>query len=241
MTQLTADFEAGVASANIQTTDTGSANAWDAVTRAGSSTIVYDGTNKAHGSLAAKLTNVAGASCWLEWSTSMGSPTEHYGRVYFYMPSIPTSSMTVVQCIGPAGAVAFNIQVVATTGTVTVFYNTGSDTNVFSGGLSATTLYRLEYHCVHSATVGQVEAKIFAGDSTTATGTFSSTANKNTSTSGDKIRFGQVSAGGSGLSIWMDDIVAGATSFPGPVSSGVASDTAQPSGSAAPYLLVINN
>ena len=240
MTQLTADFEAGTLSNNIQTADAGSSNAWDTITRAGTSTIVYDNTHVGHGSLAAKINNGTGSSCWLEWNTSLGAPTDHYGRVYVYTPSLPTTDMTLIQCLGPAGAIAFQIRMAATTGNINVLYNTGSDLGVITG-ISAATLYRIEYHGVHSATVGQVEVKVFAGDSTTAVGTFSSTANKNTSTAASQLRIGQVAAGGSGLSIWVDDIVAGATSFPGPVSSGVASDTAQPSGSAAPYLLVINN
>lgn len=239
MTQLTADFEAGVNASNIQTTDAGSASAWQVVSRSGSSTIIYDNTHAAHGALATKINNGTGSSCWLEWNTNLNSPTEHFGRVNLWLPSIPTAAPpTLIQCLGPASAVAFFVRLNNTTGTVTVFYNTGSDT-VFSTALPTGQWIRLEYHCIHSATVGQFEAKVFNSvDSTTPSQTFSSTANKNTLASCSNLRFGQVAAADSGYSLWMDDIVAGATSYPGPVT--VASDTAQPTGLSGQYVLLIS-
>jgi hypothetical protein len=227
MTQLTADFEAGVLSNNIQAADAGSANAWNTVTRAGASTIIYDNTHVAHGSLAAKINNGAASACWLEWSASLGTPTEHYGRVNLYLPSIPvTNNPTLIQCLGPASAVAWFLRLNITTGTVTVFYAAGSDV-VFSSAVPTGQWVRLEYHCIHSATVGQFEAKLFNSvDSTSPDQTFSSTANKNTLASLLTMRHGQVAVADSGYSLWMDDIVAGAVAYPGPAGSSSVSGSA---------------
>lgn len=239
MTQLTANFEKGVNASNILAADAGSANAWDLVSHGGTSAATYDNTHVAHGTLAAKINNGTGSGVWLEWGASLSSPTDHFGRVYFFLPSIPTvTPPTLIQCVGPASANALTLRLNATTGTVVAFYNTGSDT-VFSSAVPSGQWVRLEYHLVHSATVGQFEAKLFNSmDSTIPDQTFSSTANKNTLASAANMRFGQVSAADSGFSLWMDDIVAGATSYPGPVT--VASDTAQPTGLSGQYVLLIS-
>ena len=216
MTQVTADFELGVNGNNVEVADAGSATAWNVVQRSGASTIVYSNAQVIQDStLSAKYNNTAGSACWTEWAAALGNPTDWYGRIYAYFPTVsPTLTGTFVQCLD-AAAVAFQFQIVPVTGLLRVSYNTGNDT--LTTAPSTNQWIRVEWHVVHSTTVGQVEVKLFNSPySSTPTETFTSTANKNTLTEADQIRFGQVATFATGVDIWLDAIVGGASSYPGP-------------------------
>jgi hypothetical protein len=76
---------------------------------------------------------------------------------------------------------------------------------------------RIEWHVVHSATVGEFEVKYFEdADSSTATETLTSPASWNTHAAPTEIRFGALSGGSWQPSL--DDIVANATDWPGSVA-----------------------
>ena len=75
---------------------------------------------------------------------------------------------------------------------------------------------RIEYHLVHSTTVGQAEFKLFTSlESPSPVETLTTAADKNLLASADEIRYG-VRSGQSVVTYYYDDIVAGATSYPGP-------------------------
>lgn len=90
MTQTTADFELGTNGNDILTSDPGSATAWDARNLPGGGSFKYDNTH-VYGAMAAKvITPANGAECNMEWSTALGGPTDHYGRLYLWMDALPT-------------------------------------------------------------------------------------------------------------------------------------------------------
>lgn len=217
MAQLTATFETGINGNNILATDSGSANAWDSMSVLGGNVATYDNTHPAHGSLGGKFDNtVAPASNSLAvWQASFGTVTEHWGRVYIYITANPAATFRLVELRsgGIGGAFACSVRV-DSNGKIALADNTATTT-----GLTAISLnqpIRIEFHIIHSATIGQMEAKLFnTKDSTTVDDTITSAATHNTLASVDTIGFG-LGGGGSAGPIWMDDIVANALSYPGP-------------------------
>jgi hypothetical protein len=89
---------------------------------------------------------------------------------------------------------------------------------------------RLEWHIVHSTTVGSLEVKLFnSADSTTADDTISFS-NLNTGAAFANIRIGASTNTANfpttGTYMYIDDIVCGATSYPGPSGGGASAISA---------------
>lgn len=199
MADFTADFEKGTNGNTITTGDAGSATPWWIV----NGTPSYSNAHAAHGGLAAKIA-AADASCDLAWQTLSGG----YGRAYIYATAYPSGTVPVFYAdlsahfdINASGFL-FMADVAANsyTGTVPIPLNQWC---------------RIEWKIVFSPTVGQIEMKLFAGDSTTPLDTITSPANGNTGTAGGS--YCSVRCRSWGTDVWVDDIVANATSYPGPV------------------------
>ncbi len=220
MAVLTAGFETGVSGVDIAPSDPGNATAWDATIRLTGS-VKYDNAQAKTGTLSGKIVAGAGAS-YLAWSAALGTVTDHYGRFYMYIPSIPsgnygrffsvysgdptTTGVRALTCyVDNAGLMIFN----------DVTGNSPSFTNPIPTGAWV----RMEYHIVHSTTVGQWEWRMFLGDSTSAIESYTSPANRNTLASADTITYGTPDGGNNAWTVYYDAIVANATSFPGPLES----------------------
>lgn len=219
MSEATANFELGVNGNDILVADAGSATAWDSRQNndGGGNTLKYDNVH-VYGSLAAKFDNSGAPSsaCVMGWSTGIGTLTDHYGRVYLYATANPVGGSWR---IGRDGNNNFPIFINAN-GTVTM-NDQGGVAVTTTAAIGLNQWVRIEYHWINSLTVGQVELKLFnSPDSSTPTETQTSAANRNTSASTTSLEFGlgggQTTAG----AIWLDNIVAGATSYPGPFVSG---------------------
>jgi len=226
MALCSADFEKGTQGNTPAIGDLGSATAWDVVVTETNSTIIYDNTH-AHGARAAKFVTVTGSPChsYLVWSTALGTVTDHYGRLYIY----PTDLSAIHYFIGPTQAsftpATYNDTGLTLTGTGAIELRDSAAT------VQATTTTvvplnawsRIEYHFVHSTTVGSVEVKMFVGAN--AEGTVpdetktASSINTNTNASYLMIGNGNNAAT---LTFWLDDIIAGASSYPGPVTTASA-------------------
>jgi hypothetical protein len=77
---------------------------------------------------------------------------------------------------------------------------------------------RIEWHVVNSATVGQWEVKLFNDPaSTTPTESQSTAANRNTGAAEASVQFGTGSGAAYSDTFWLDNIVAGATDWVGPI------------------------
>jgi hypothetical protein len=198
MADFTADFEAGV-DGNTITTGAGEASATKFDFVVGSP--VYDDTHVAHGSLAMKSIS-GGASC-VEWTAS-GS--EHYGRLYCWFPAFPTTNWFIAYFTG--------VFISAGTGDGRLQLRTAGDTDTFTTAIATGQWIRLEWHVIVNASTGVKELKLFNNAaSTTPTETIGST-NIDTGTYG-QARLG-ANGGSIGVDFWLDDIVANATSYPGP-------------------------
>lgn len=221
MAQLTADFETGVNGNNIATSDAGSGTAFDLVTRSANGLAVYDNAHPAFGSLAGKFgaTGVGGGSSRVEWNAAFGTQTDHYGRVYLYLSAYDGAGVPII--FAGQGATRGARIDFSGTGKLGGFDSAAAALfPTFTTAIALNQLVRIEYHIIHSATVGQCEVKLFnTASSNTPDETQTGAANKNTLANATSMWFGVgiESAVSTSYAIWMDNLVANATSYPGPV------------------------
>lgn len=214
MTVATADFKLGTNTNAIAAADAGSATAWTTVIKSAGNTIIYDNTFAAHDTLAAKFDNTTtpAGSCHLQWGAAVGTLTEHYGRVYLYATANPSGSVRLIN-FDNGGAFACRINL-SSAGKLQWSDNTG--TAATTNSITLNQWVRIEYHVVHSATVGQGEIKLYnTPDSATVTETLTTAANRNTLAQATLYSFGQFAGANIVAIIWQDNIVAGATAYPG--------------------------
>lgn len=217
MTQTTATFEAGVNGNNV-TNGAGEASttAWNTVDALGGP-ITYDNTHK-YDTLAAKIVLTgSGSETSMQWGAALGTVTDQYGRAYIWLNALPTgSAIRLVQGYS-GGSTAFRIDV-NTAGTIALLDNVGL-VQTTSTAVATGQWVRLEWHVVHSLTVGQIELKLFnSPDSATPTETSTTSANRNTQANCNLITFGNSNGAAATATFWIDNIVAGAASYPGPVA-----------------------
>lgn len=212
----TADFERGVQGNIISSVDPGSGTAWDGVQ--GLSLLEYDGTlvPPKYGNLAMKIpgATIGGSTAMLRWSTSLGTVSDWHGRMYFRVDTLSfTGEFRLVRDDTNAQQRVFFIN---SDGRMRMEFATSLiSTNSIVPGKWC----RIEWHIIHSLTVGQIEFKLFLNpNSTTPTETQTSAANLNTGTDTSSIWFGQHSGGGASTDAWLDNILIGALNYPGPIS-----------------------
>lgn len=208
----TAGFEDGVLGAQITTADGGDATEWDSATHGASSSARYSNTFVHAGALSAKLTGDSVTPAILKWTTAFGTQTDHYGRIYIYCESNPGSTINLIR--GDNGAAgAYRIQI-NSSGLIELLNNAGSIVGTFTTPIGLDQWVRVEFHVVHDATNGTIEAKLFnQPEDTTPTETVSVTPVA-TEASSDSILFrNNVSS----YAFYLDDIVAGDSTWPGPI------------------------
>lgn len=230
MAQLTADFEAGVNGNNVLTSDTGSADAWNTSAVAGSGTRTYDTAHPAFGSLALKLVAGSAGGTVVGWTTGIAAATDHYGRCYLYLTANPSGAHPIIQ-LSSASTRVVRIDLMSD-GKLRMLDAPASGIQSSTNSVALNQLIRIEWHIIHSVTVGQVEIKLFnTASSTTPTETMTSPANWNTGAAAGGIVFGNPQTGATGHTIWWDSIIANAAAYPGhavpvntvaPVASGTA-------------------
>jgi hypothetical protein len=219
------------------TNDSGSGNAFDTITIGTGCTMQYDNTHAygggqynsdpAGGSLgtfsAKCATGSTSTTCFLQWSSSLGTQTNHYGHIYLYFTANPGTAFRVVSALSGASA-GCRVRV-NTSGKIELSDQAGTIRATSTNSISLNQWIRLDWNFIHSTTAGQVTVNLYnSPDSTSATETVQTANNINTLASIDTIRFGvDVSTANIGP-FWMDNIIAGVTSgYPDvyPVNSAV--------------------
>lgn len=221
LTQCTANFETGVAAANLAATDPGSATAFQAVTPSGGYTFTYDSSIKHSGSLSAVCVNpgVAG-TCYALWDSTVhgtNSTVTEYGRAYMYFEAFPSNTVQPFIFINAAlSATCCRIQV-NTTGITTLLNSAGTTIATFTNAVSVGQWIRMEWSIFPSTTVGVFEVKLFnSAESTTATET-QTVNNAVLAANVGALRFGTGSGNTNNTKkLYFDDVVFGATAYPGP-------------------------
>jgi hypothetical protein len=218
VTTLTNNFEGGSSGTTITTGNSGgtSGNAFDVVQIGASATDAYDNTRAAHGSLSCKIATPAGATTsYNSWTTSMGSQSQVWFRLYLYFTANPPANHRVLQLLSGGSAAAGVI--VASNGKLLVVNAAGSSVTTSTATIPLNAWFRIEGFVIGSATVGQTELKLFtSADSTTPAETDSSAATQNTTGTLDTYRFGVAVSVASVGPFWMDDIGLSAAGYIGP-------------------------
>ena len=216
MAEATANFELGTNGNDILTSDAGSATAWDVRTNNGvGNTIKYDNAH-AYGTLAGKFdrSGDTAAACRMGWTTGIGTLTDWFGRIYLYATANPGANYRVVFDLTGGSHIVF----VTSSGTIQSYDTVGGLLYTTTNSIALNQWVRIEWHWIHSTTVGQGELKLFNNpDSATPTETQTSAANKNTGANTSNLTFGLSDGGSSAGPIWLDNIVAGASSYAGSV------------------------
>jgi hypothetical protein len=191
----------------------GSGDAWDSVTIGGTGTLIFDSSQKAHGSLAYKGVNEAGNVLLLLWSTSLANYTESWGRMY--VRGTTSVSHYLFELINSSSQTCAVVRLTST-GKVAVQDADGGET-VGTTTVPTNAWYRIEFHYIAgTGTSGTIEAKLFTDlESTTPTETITR-ASVNTKASGDWIRTGNSDGTPGSGTWWLDDITVNTTGYPGP-------------------------
>ncbi len=229
MAVLTATFETGSNGNDISTGDAGSATAWNVLTISAGAGMTYSNTHAADGTLSAKL-GVAAAQGQerMIWTTALGTVTDHYGRIYVWQDAFDSLRTQIIQfhaSFDAAYGCAINI---TPTGKIQIWDSSNSQVGITTASMSTGQWVRLEWHIIHSTTVGMAEVKLFnTATSSTATETVTTAANKNFGASTNGAIFGYTAGVGTvGLITYVDAIVANAASYPGPIAVAPANTVA---------------
>ncbi len=207
---LAANFEVGVNTASVSTGDAGSATAWDSI---GSAPPSYSNTQK-YGTLAAKF-EVQGN---INWRAAHGTVSDHYGRLYIWASAFPSQAHKLIRFDASFQA-AYGAQIVINTSGQVALYGSGnSAVGTSTTAINTNAWTRIEWHIIHSTTVGFGEIKIFSSpDSATVTETLTTAANKNFGASTDSAQIGSVETAYP-TTLYLDNIIAKATAYPGPAA-----------------------
>lgn len=212
MSRATADFELGTDGATILAADPGSATAWDLVTiGASGGAVTYDNDHVSLGTLAGKLVaGSGGAKSSLRWSTGIGSLTDHYGAARIWTAAYPASASPVVQALN-TGSNQVNIRW-RTDGRIEIRDAGGAMLIASTDAVPLNSWFRLEWHMIHNATTGSVELRIFHAGATMDAHETLIVTNANTGTVCNQLDF---IVNAASQTIWLDELIAGATAFPG--------------------------
>jgi hypothetical protein len=223
MAVCNAGFELGASGATIAQADRGDGDAWENISTPAGGTLVYDTTHAALGAQSMKVaTGATSGANFVAWTTRLGTLTDHYGRFYLWIDGAPASNVIGAAAFSGASLAA---RIILNTSRKVLLQDQAAATQATStNAVPIGQWVRIEYHVVHSTTVGQIELKLFnTATSSTPTETLTTSASLNTLASADRVRFGMPAGVANQAAFWMDQIQAGATAYPGPASVGLPS------------------
>ena len=209
--------EGGSNGVTVSTANSGgtSGTAWDSVSVG--TGLTYDTATKMHGGVGYAFAAPANVIESLQWTTSLGSQTDIYWRMYMFRSATPLEQQRIVRFFNTAGGTEGGRISWHTDGKLYSFDSTLAVPGASSFTLTANQWLRFEGRILASATVGIIEVKAYVGDNTSAIGTYTRT-NVNTLTTIGEIRFGNAVAATPGA-FWMDDFTVVTTGYPGPATS----------------------
>lgn len=207
---LTADFETGTNGATVATTDTGSANAWNAI----SGTPIYDNTHVAHGSLAMEIQHTSTANVGTQWTLS--SLTHSFGRFYLYSSGNPVTNL-VKPLRYNGGATGTPSLVISNNTGILGVRNGGTSLGNLTNAVPVGSYCRIEWEWTMSAGgSGVYTVNLYlTADSSTADETKSFTA-LTTAANLTSANYGEFSSATGTWTAWIDQVCDGATAAVGP-------------------------
>ena len=225
MTRLENKFDGGTNGVTITTGNSGGAsgNAFEEIFIPSGATIIYDSANAYAGGMAAAIDPATSTGPYLAYTTSVGTVTTQYGRVYVKFPSFPTSNMVLVAFRDTTTALNRGRISVLTDGRLRLVDSAGATVATSSGApgtLVAGSYARLEYKFVGDPTAGILEVKLFlTPDSLTPSSTLTATG-INTAGSIDRLRIGSSVAVATDVpAYYLDEVVWDTAGYPGPIGA----------------------
>ena len=184
----------------------------------------FDNTHAAHGSLSMKCaTGASAVQVYGGWNTSLGSGlSQVWFRAYYWIGANPSGNHGIVMFKSASGGSQVARFVLTTTGKIQCndAANTAITGMTTTNSVNTSAWFRIEGFVISSATVGQVELKLFNSmDSTTATETLTSAATQNTGSGIGEEIFGQAGSGVASENLWVDDLGVSTTAYLGPATS----------------------
>jgi hypothetical protein len=219
VTTLVNSFEGGTTTTTLTTGNSGgiSGNAFDTVTIGASATLAFDSTHAAHGGLSCEAaTGGSSVTSFAMWTTSMGTQTQVWFRLYLYFTANPAATTFVFRTL-VNNATACAALAVTTTGKLRALDSASTTITTSAASIPLNQWFRAEGFFVSDPSVGQTEIKLFStADSPTPTETDTSAATQNTTGGQNSYRYGMTGALANGGPFWIDDIGLSNTGYLGP-------------------------
>ena len=200
----------------------GSGTAWDAVAFGGNSTCISDNAHplsSAFNAQAYKIASTTSNSATLNWGAAMGTKTTVWWRLYCYFTANPTNLHRLWTFFngGTGGSVAGAMEI-TTGGKLDLRAGASGLANSTSKpSIPLNSWFRIEGFVTGSATVGQLEYKLFlSADSTVADWITTSAATLNTIGTLDFYKFGFSTAVANVGPYWMSGLGLSDTAYMGP-------------------------
>jgi len=152
----------------------------------------------------------------MEW-TLLGS-TDMYGRLYLYATAFPASETVIMNFFRTTPPLHDTQIAIRSDGALRIRDTIGS--NIFgSVPIALNQWIRIEYHILDVASPnGIIEVKLFnTAESPSANETIGGVGIESSATFYEHLQIGKSFYGTWTTDVWLDDIVANATSYPGPV------------------------
>jgi hypothetical protein len=176
---------------------------------------------------------VASDGRYFEWTSgTLGSLNDHYGRLYLAVSVAPGSDDRFIS-FRNAGNVDFSLRLDSTRH-IHVYDFTGSSVGVFTNACPLGSYCRVEFHA-HMGAPQTCEVKLF---NTPSSSTPTETINPSVAYADGTVNDVIVGSFGDAVTatFYIDDVVVGAASYPGPIASGAS--TAQNPDTTSAFLLL---
>lgn len=200
----------------------GSGDAFGSVVIDASNGVVYDSAKAAHGSFSCRMDIATANRTAVSWQSAQtgGSILECWGRLYYWNSAAPTVGIRLA-ALYQAGVLKAGL--VHTSGGLLRVSDSASASDDTIAAIPTSTWVRVEFHVIVSATVGQIEARLYLADATSpiTNGTVSSAATRNTGTAIDEVAFGNTTFNAQTVQMWIDDLQLNGTGWPGPATGGI--------------------
>jgi hypothetical protein len=157
------------------------------------------------------------------WTTKLGTITSTFGRFYFRVTSLPTTTARIFKFLSGT-TVCCELVLQSGTNQVGLKNTAGTDTGTgAAGAIAINTVYRIEFSVTFSTTAGTATWKKYLGNSLTTTGADGTASAANFgAASANVVQHGVVSGYLASQSLWMGGINLNATGFPGPLAGTAA-------------------
>lgn len=225
---LTNNAEGGTDGVALSAANSGGASgdAFDVVAAATGSggSMVYSIDHPADGSLGWKNTDptVSGFPVEIRWTTSVGTITECYGRIYIYRATLDSGVANRIFMVRSTGSRRAEVTTDGT-GKLRAINSANATVATAAAALPLNELVRVEFHYLASATVGRIEIKYFHGHDVASIEDIAIGVNADTGADANEILIaGKGSAVATGYVWYLDAARISTTGWVGPVGANTA-------------------